>query len=116
MLQDQDNYYQVEIKDKSFAISKIKDGKLAPLTSPAWKPSQFIGAKGLSGGADIEVVCNPDGIGLSINGSAETPLVADPDSSFSSGRVAIFAEPGAKQTNGPYAFVTFGGFKVEASQ
>jgi len=116
MLQDQNNYYQVALKDKSFAISKVVDGQPTPLTSPAWKPSQFIGSKGLNAGADIEVVCNSFGIGLSINGTAEIPLVADPDSSFSSGKVALFAGPGDKQANGYYAFATFGSFKADGSQ
>ena len=113
MLQDENNYYQGALRNKSFAILKVLDGKPVPLTSPEWKPSQFIGSKGLVGGAAVIVTCNPNGIGLTVNGTEETPLVPDPDSSFSSGRVAVFVT-GANQSSAGYTgYAVFG--KVKAS-
>jgi hypothetical protein len=115
MVQDAANYYQVEVKNKSFAISKVVNGKVIPLTSPPSKPSQFMGAKGLVGGADIIVTCTPYGIGITVNGMEETHLVPDPDSSFSSGKVAIFASPITKNVGGIGGYGSFGKVKIESS-
>jgi hypothetical protein len=116
ILQDKDNYYQVALMDQSFAISKVLNGTLTPLTSPYWRPSHSIGPEGLMGGASIEVNCSPTGLTLSVNGNTEIGLVPNPGSSFGSGRVAVFSGSGDNLVKEFYALATFGNFTIEPSK
>ena len=115
MLQDKANYYEVQLKDKSFSIVKVLDGVTTALIDPAWQTSQFINAKGLTGGAQVDVVCNSFGIGLSIEGMGEIPLVVDPDSSFTSGKVAVSVRAGSQSSGGYTSYATFGSIKIQAN-
>jgi len=116
MFQNSNNYYQVAFKDKSFAIGEMINGSFTPLTSPYWKPSQFIGSQGLTGGADIEVDCNPYGVGVSVNGTAEIPLQSGENDNYNGGQVAIFAESGANQVNGFYTFASLANVTIGIEQ
>jgi hypothetical protein len=112
-IQDEKNYYQIELKDNNFAIGKVLDGKLIPLTGPYWQKSQFMKPEGMVGGVEVELFCSNMGLGISIEGTEETPLIADPDASFTSGEVAIFAAPADKPTGEFYSSVIFSSFSVE---
>jgi hypothetical protein len=113
-VQDEKNYYQVALKGDSFAIGKVLDGTLIPLTDPVWQRSQFIGPHGVTDATDIAMVCMGSQIGFLVNGTAETPLVADSDNSFTSGGVAVFAMAGKSPVDGFYTNAGFRGFKIEA--
>jgi len=116
MFAGSNNYYQVALRDKEFAIGLMMNGKFTQLTSPNWKTSQFINANGLNGGADIEVACTPYGAGLSINGMGEIPLTAGSDEHYAGGQIALFAESGTSQANGLYTSATFASLKIKKGQ
>ena len=114
--QDEKNYYQVSLKNNQFAIGMVVDGKLTPLTEPYWKDSQFIGADGLPGGANVTVTCQGSSIGLSIEGMGEIPLLSDPENHFQHGKVALFAAPAENITDEFYSFVAFNNLTIEIIQ
>jgi hypothetical protein len=108
------DYYQVALKDKSFAIGEMINGKFVQLTSPYWKTSQFFDDQGLTGSAAIEVVCTPYGVGLSINGNAEIPLTAGDHDNYPGGPIALFAESPTDSTTGSYTSVIFAKLNISA--
>ena len=112
-VQDEKNYYQVSFKNKQFAVGRIVDGQLTPLTEPYWKDSQFISSEGMPGGANITVTCQGSSIGVSIEGMGEMPLVSDPDDSFQSGQIALFAAPADQMTDEFFSFAVFNNLTIE---
>ncbi len=112
-VQDEKNYYQVSFKNKQFAVGRIVDGKLTPLTEPYWKNSQFIGSEGMPGGANVTVTCQGSNIGVSIEGMGEIPLVSDPDDRFQKGKIALFAAPADKMTGEFFSFAIFNNLNIE---
>jgi cytoskeletal protein RodZ len=112
-VQDEKNYYQVSFKNKQFAIGRVVDGQLTPLTEPYWKDSQFIGTEGLPGGTNVTVTCQGSSIGVSIEGMGEIPLVSDPDDRFQQGKIALFAAPAEKMTDEFFSFAIFNNLTIE---
>ncbi len=115
-VKDEKNYYEVALQNKSFAIGAVLNGNFTPLTDPVWQHSQFIGSEGLSGGTDISMFCKGSQIGFSVNGTEETPLVSDPDNSFTNGSVAVFATAGKTPVDGFYSAAGFRNLKIKAEQ
>lgn len=115
-VQDESNYYQVVFRDLQYAVGSVVDGELTPLTDPYWQTSQFIGAGGLMGGANVSVTCAGSDIGLSIEGLGEFPLISDPAASFTSGAVALFAEAADQATSLFYSKAFFSNFTIEEIQ
>jgi hypothetical protein len=112
-VQDEKNYYQVSFKNKQFAIGRVVDGQLTPLTEPYWKDSQFIGTEGLPGGTNVTVTCQGSSIGVTIEGMGEIPLVSDPDDRFQQGKIALFAAPAEKMTDEFFSFAIFNNLTIE---
>jgi hypothetical protein len=115
-VQDDKNYYQVSFKNKQFAIGRVVDGKLTPLTEPYWKDSQFIGSEGMPGGANVTVTCQGSSIGVSVEDMGEIPLVSDPDNRFQRGKIALFAAPAENLTDEFYSFAIFNNLTIEIIQ
>lgn len=112
-VQDEKNYYQISFKNKQFAVGRVVDGELTPLTEPYWKDSQFIGSEGMPGGANVMVTCQGSSIGVSIEGMGEIPLVSDPDDRFQSGQLALFAAPAGEMTDEFFSFAIFNNLTIE---
>jgi hypothetical protein len=89
-LQDENNYYVVEILNKSYGIGKMVGGKFTPMTDPYWQTSQFIGDSDENGYSEISVTCDGFSVGLMINGLGETFPVYDEEENFISGSAALF--------------------------
>jgi hypothetical protein len=89
-LQDENNYYFVEVWGNQFAVGKLEDNFFTPLTDPYWQESQFIGDIEPDGFVNLGISCSDYSIGVIINGFGETFPVYDPGESFSSGAVAVF--------------------------
>ncbi len=112
-VQDERNYYQVSFKNNQFAVGRVVDGVLTPLTEPYWKDSQFMEPDGMTGGANVTVTCQGSSIGVSIEGMGEIPLVSDPDDRFQKGQIALFAAPAEKMTDEFFSFAIFNNLTIE---
>jgi len=91
-LQDEYNYYFVEVWRNQFAIGKVIDNTFTPLTDPYWQDSQFINDVAEDGFVTLRISCFDYSVGVEINGFGEIFPVDDPEESFSSGAVAIFGD------------------------
>lgn len=115
-VQDENNYYQVSFRNDQYAVAKVLNGELIPLTDPYWQTSQFIPPGGLMAGASVSVACMGSGIGVSVEGLGEAPMISDPDDSFTSGAVAVFAQGEDQVTGLYYSLAEFKNFMVESMQ
>jgi len=89
-LQDENNYYAVEILNDQYGIGKMVGGNFTPMTDPYWQKSQFIGDSDENGYIEMSVTCDGYSVGLMINGLGETFPVFDEEENFISGSAALF--------------------------
>ncbi|MBE3142789.1 MAG: hypothetical protein IMZ61_02555, partial [Planctomycetes bacterium] len=112
--QDNNNYYKISLADDTYSIGKVVQGKYTALTDPVWKKADDIQKVDQRGYIHLLVNCMSGSIGVQINDWAQR-MVADPDTSFPYGNVAIFAASGTTPRDGIYNQTLFDDFKLEVN-
>jgi hypothetical protein len=112
--QDDQNYYEVFFEQGDYAIGKVVQDKYYPLTDPKWIKADNIQNVDEQGYIHLTVNCMQGSIGVEINDYGQK-LVTDPDNSFPSGDVAIFASSGPAKKDGVYNQTLFDDFKLEVN-
>jgi hypothetical protein len=88
--QNNSSFYAVQFKGREYSVVKMVQGLSTTITSPEWKKASNIEYVDGRGYVHLTVNCNESSIGIQINGQSQ-PVVVDPDNTFQSGDVAIFA-------------------------